>query len=299
MPKVIIAKALNGDGISLTGQSLGDHLTAGNGMLFLYGTGGDDTLIGGIGTQELYGGSDRDSVVGGAGNQTLSGGAGDDRLIGGTGNQALYGGTGEDYVVAGNGNQTLEGGAGLDTLDFSKLNGKIEIDQDLHVASLIDTITGAVLSNYSLQSFDTVVGTSGNDTIWGAEFTPRTYYGGAGDDKIYSESGGDTVYGGDGTDEFRWYKKYVAVNHTDTIKDFTVGTDHLDMKDFLKGQYTLDGTYIKAPAYGQVVRLGATTDTAGHDATMVQALAGDGIWHDVVVLEGIAAGSVSLADLVL
>ncbi len=299
MPKVIIAKAANGDNVSLSGQSLNDHLTAGNGLQFLYGTGGNDTLIGGNGTQELYGGTDNDSIIGGAGNQTLAGGAGDDRLFGGSGNQCLYGGSGVDYIVVGNGNQTLEGGAGFDVLDFSQLNGKIEIDQDLHIASQYDRITGAVLFDYSLQSFDTVIGTSGNDTIWASEFTPRTYYGGDGNDKIYSESGGDVVYGGAGADEFRWYKKYVAVNHTNTIKDFTVGTDHLDLADFLKGQYTAGGAYMSAPTYAQVIQLVATTDTAGHDATLVKALAGDGAWHDVVVLEGVASGSVTLADLVL
>ena len=299
MPKVIIAKAANGDNVSLSGQSLNDHLTAGNGLQFLYGTGGNDTLIGGNGTQELYGGSENDSITGGAGNQTLAGGAGDDRLFGGSGNQCLYGGSGVDYIVVGNGNQTLEGGAGFDVLDFSQLNGKIEIDQDLHTATLNDAITGAVLFNYSLQSFDSVIGTSGADTIWGAEFTPRTYNGGDGDDKFYSESGGDVVYGGAGADEFRWYKKYVAVNHTDEIKDFQVGTDHLDLADFLKGQYTAGGVYINSPTYTQVTQLVATFDGVGNAATLVKALGGDGVYHDVVVLDGVVASSVTIADLVL
>jgi Ca2+-binding RTX toxin-like protein len=299
MPKVIIAKAANGDGIALSGQSLNDHLTAGNGVQFLYGTGGNDTLIGGIGTQELYGGTDSDSIVGGTGNQTLAGGAGDDMLIAGSGNQTLYGGSGVDYIIVGNGNQTLEGGDGLDTLDFSRLNGKIEIDQDLHVATLNDSITGAVLFNYSLQSFNTVVGTSGDDTIWAAEFTPRTYYGGAGNDKIYSESGGDVVYGGAGADEFRWFKKYIAVNHTDEIKDFVVGTDHLNLADLLKGQYTSSGVYMNSPTYNQVVQLVATTDMDGNAATLVKALAGNGVWRDVVVLDGVDASTVTITDLVL
>ena len=262
MPKVINAKAADGNGIVLAGQSLNDTLIAGTGDQILSGTKGDDTLIGGIGNQQLYGGSD------------------------------------QDYIVAGVGNQTLDGGAGADTLDFSKVNGVLDIDLDLKVATIADA-NGVIVNTYYAISFDTVVGTNQGNTFDGAQFTPRNFIGGAGADHFHSESGGDTMVGGEGADDFRWYKTYVAVNHTDEIKDFKVGTDHLDMVDFLKGQYTAAGDYIKAPGYSQVMQLAAATGPAGHASTMVQALAGDGIWHNVALLDGVDAATVTIADLVL
>jgi Ca2+-binding RTX toxin-like protein len=298
MPKVIIAKAVDGNGVTLSGQSLNDLLTAGSGDQILYGTAGNDTLVGGLGNQQLYGGSDHDSIIGGTGSQTLSGGAGNDILIGGTGAQQLLGGSDNDTIVAGYGAQVLDGGQGFDTVDFSKLHGKLDLDLDLYFATFTDAATGAV-TTYGVKSFDTVVGTNEGTIFEGAQSTPRAYIGGAGNDRFQSESGGDTVISGAGADTFRWFKIYVAVNHADEVKDFQVGTDKLDMGDFLKGQHTVDGTYMKLPAMEQVVHLVAASDAAGHASTLVQALTGTGIWHDVVLLDGVDVNTVTVADLVL
>jgi large repetitive protein len=239
MPKVIVAKAPDGNGVVLLGQSLDDILTAGTG------------------------------------DQTLNGNAGNDVVIGGAGNQFLYGGSGNDYVYAGVGNQTLDGGAGVDTLDFSHVTGRLSIDLDLHTASILDATTGAVVNTYAVTSFDTVVGTSTGNDFYAAAFTARTYVGGAGSDHYFSENGGDVVTGGGGADIFGWFRKYVAVGHTDEITDFQVGIDHLDLRDFLKGQ---------------------TIKNNGHAATLVQGLAA-GAWHDVAVLDGLVAHDLHLSDL--
>ena len=281
MPKVFKVQAPDYNGFTFYGQSGNDTLTGGVGdQQFLYGTKGDDLITGGVGVQGLYGGSDLDTI------------------IGGTGNQSLYGGSDQDTIVAGVGNQTLDGGSGLDTLDFSKVTGTLDIDLDLKVATIADA-NGVIVNTYYAISFDTIIGTNQGNTFDGAQYTPRNFIGGAGADHFHSESGGDTMVGGAGADDFRWYKIYVAVNHTDEIKDFQVGTDHLNMADFLKGQYTLDGAYIKLPGYAQVMQLAAASDAAGHASTMVQALAGDGIWHNVVLLDGVDASTVTINDLVL
>lgn len=255
MPKIINIIAPDGDNLVFSGQSLDDTLVAGNGVQTLYGNAGNDLIVGGMGDQKLYGGS------------------------------------GEDTVVAGNGNQVLDGGAGYDVLDLSRLNGRVEIDQDLHWAKLYDA-SGAVIANYSVLSFDKVIGNDQGTTFWGAEYTSRIYIGGAGDDRYYSESGGDTVTLGEGADTFRWYRKYVEDGLTDRITDFDVGTDKLDLRDFLKGQG------IKNAVYSQVLQLEATTDASGKDATLVKGLV-NGVWHEVVVLEGVNVQSVTFADLVL
>lgn len=242
-------QAVNGDGIATIGGS------------------GNDTLIAGNGTQQLWGT------------------AGNDLLIAGTGNQAIYGGSGNDYIVAGYGNQTLDGGSGIDTLDFSRLNGHLSIDQDLHTATLTDPVTGAVLYTYTVTSFNAVVGTNAGTDFHAQANTSNTYTGGAGSDHYFSESGGDTVTGGGGADIFGWMKKYVAVGHVDTITDFTVGQDKLDLSDFLKGQ-TLSN-----PSYSDVVRLSDSVDASGNHSAIVQALVGT-TWHDMARLSGIDIANV-------
>ena len=244
-----IIHALNGDGIVTTGASGNDQLFAGDG------------------------------------NQTVYGNAGDDLLVGGVGNSMLYGGSGNDYIYAGWGNQTLDGGSGYDIVDFSRLAGKLVIDQDLYTATLLDPTTGAVMYTYNVKSFNGLVGTNFGNDVHGQANTANTYVFGAGNDRYYSESGGDTVTGGAGVDTYSWMKKYVAVGHVDTITDFTVGTDKLDMSDFLKGQG------FKAPTYDQVVRIVDNIDANGGHNALIQTLAA-GTWHDTVVLSGVNVNDV-------
>jgi large repetitive protein len=231
------------------------------------------------------GNSGNDTIYGGIGDQILNGNAGDDLLVAGIGNQMLYGGSGNDTIVAGVGDQTLDGGSGNDTVDFSRLNGKLIIDQDLYTATLVDAVTGALINTYTVKSFNSFIGTNYGNDVHGQANTANTYVFGAGNDRYYSESGGDLITGGGGVDTYSWMKKYVSVGHTDTVADFLVGQDKLDMSDFLKGQG------FKSPAYDQVVRLADLMNADGSHATMVQTLAG-GAWHDTVVLAGVNMGSV-------
>lgn len=233
-----------------------------------------------------------DTLIAGNGIQTLYGNAGNDFLSAGTGTQSLYGGSGNDTVVAGMGNQVYDGGAGDDTIDFSHLNARVEVDQDLYFAKVFDPVSGELLYTSSVTSFNKVIGSDLGTVFWASEYTPRTYLGGAGNDAYYSESGGDTVTLGAGADTFRWYRKYVADGLTDHITDFTSGTDKLDLRDFLKGQG------IKNATYAQVLQLEATTNAQGQESTLVKGLV-NGVWHEVVVLDGVTAASVTLADLVL
>lgn len=226
----------------------------------------------------FYGQSLNDTMQAGTGIQTLYGNAGDDLLIAGTGDQFLYGGTGNDTLIAGNGNQTLDGGAGTDTVDFSRLSGKLVIDQDLHTAEIIDPVTGAVIFTDTVTSFNKVIGTNAGNDFHAQANTANVYIGGAGSDIYRSENGGDTVTGGAGADTFGWMRKYAEVGHTDRITDFTVGTDKLDLSDFLKGQT------IKNPALSDVVHLATATSTDGTPATLIQGLV-NGVWHDVAILD--------------
>lgn len=254
MPKVINFIAPNGDNLVWLGQSLNDTIIAGNGIQSLYGNAGDDLLVAGAGTQQLYGGS------------------------------------GQDTLVAGDGDQLYDGGAGNDTLDFSHLTGKLVIDQDLHYATIADAASGAVLHTDSVTSFNKIIGSNAGSEFYAAANTSNTYVGGTGQDTYHSENGGDTVTGGAGADTFGWFRKYAEVGHADRITDFQMGTDKLDLRDFLKGQA------IKSPAYSDVIHLTDTIDQTGGHGTLVQGLV-NGAWHDIVVLDGVDVQHVTVSDL--
>ncbi len=253
------------------GQVLEQVMTAGV-PLIISGSDGDGVV--------LTGNSGNDVLTAGNGAQTLNGNSGDDVLIAGNGTQSLYGGSGNDYIVAGYGNQTLDGGSGIDTVDFSHLVGKLVIDQDLYTATLLDPNSGAVLYTYNVKSFNGLIGTDYGNDVHGQANTANTYVFGAGNDRYYSESGGDTVTGGAGADTYSWQKKYVAVGHVDTITDFQVGTDKLDMSDFLKGQG------IKGAKWDQVVHVNDVLNADGSHSAMIQTLGG-GTWHDTAILRGV------------
>lgn len=245
--------AADGDGIILKGSYLDDMLTGGTGAQFLYG------------------------------------GAGNDLVIAGTGDQQIYGGSGNDTVVVGHGNQYLDGGSGIDTLDFSHINGSLEVAQGARTAKVFDVDTGALLYTDTILSFDKIIGGSHDDVFKGQMLRGASFDGGAGDDTFLSKNGGDVVTGGDGADTFTWTRKFLATGVSDRVTDFDVGTDKLDLSDFL-GQGFLD------PVYDQVVRLSDVIEADGSHSTKVTALVNER-WADVVVLEHIDVSTVSLQDL--
>ena len=258
-------------------------MTAGTNLI-IHGQNGDNiTLTGHSGNDQLYAGN---------GTQTLNGNAGNDLLVGGIGNQLLYGGSGDDYIFAGWGNQTLDGGSGKNVLDFSRIAGRLVVDQDLHTATIYDPATGTLLYSYSVTGFSSVIGTGFGSTIWGQHNTSNTYNFGAGTNIYNSESGGDTITtAANAVDTFHWEKKYVAdAGKVDTITNFHLATDKLDMSDFLKGQY-VNGVYLKNPSYAQVVKIVDHVEANGSHDAMIQTLVG-GSWHDTVILAGIDINNV-------
>ncbi|NML92866.1 calcium-binding protein [Novosphingobium olei] len=175
-----------------------DDQASGSG-LFL-GEGGNDTLTGAIGTDWLYGGQ---------GNDVLSGASGDDLLVGNSGADTLNGGSGNDELDGGDGADTLLGGAGDDFI-------------------------------YGGAAADRIVGGSGNDQLLGEEGNDHIN-GGAGDDIITGGMGDDYILGGLGADRFVFsaadYARagefpYPDAPTRDTIADFTIGKDKIDLTAF-------------------------------------------------------------------
>lgn len=219
----------------LYGEAGDDTLDGGSSNDTLFGGDGNDTLQGGAHKDVLHGGTGNDLLLGGSGDDTLNGddgadslqgGDGFDRLSGGAGDDTLEGGAGDDIFFSEAGNDAIVGGSGYDTLDFSMLT------------------TGAAIN---LQNHSASSAQSGADTVWGVEALKGTaladilsgdkldnaFWGLDGNDLFRGFEGADVFKGGGGADTYVYalkdsYKDGLSFG-TDTIRDFSIGADKLDV----------------------------------------------------------------------
>ena len=254
---------------NLIGNSAVNQLNGGSGNDSLNGGVGADTLVGGFGndsyivdnagdvvTGNLSEGTDKvnssltytlsanvenltltgalaidgtgndlaNSITGNAAINVLSSGAGNDILNGGAGADNLIGGLGNDsYVVDNIGDVVTESsGAGTDTV-----NSSVTYTLSPNVENLI--LTGA----------STIDGT-GNDlanSITG-NAADNKLVGGAGNDTLNGGTGANTLTGGLGKDIF----KFNTASHTDTIADFVVVDDTIQLENAVFTALTTNGT---------------------------------------------------------
>lgn len=139
----------------------------------------------------VRGGLDSDRLIDGDADSQFLGGGGSDRLVGRGGNDRLNGEDGDDRIF---------GGAGIDSL----LGG----DGD-------DVILGG-------EGRDFIDGGSGRDRLEGGE----------GDDRLIGGNDGDVMTGGAGNDVFRYTRATHSENapgQNDIIRDFTIGSDKIDL----------------------------------------------------------------------
>lgn len=197
---------MGGDGFdtadySDAGGSVTVDLSAGTAS----GAAGNDTLEG---IESIRGSDHADTLIGDDANNTLSGGAGDD---------ILDGGAGDDLLVGGAGSNTIEGGAGNDTVTYE---GGSAINIDLSEGTATDAD-----GTDSISGVENVIGSGQSDTITG-DAGDNIINAGAGADTITGGGGDDTLTGGSGADV------YVVGpdDGTDTITDFAVGEDQIDIR---------------------------------------------------------------------
>ena len=160
---------------------------------------------------------------------TLMGGNGADTLTGSAAADSLEGGAGNDTFIASAGVDTYSGGDGIDTVDFSDSASSIKVALDtVDQGSLSyldldgDGVFGAAdgASGDTFSSIENVIGSAGNDILFGAAngttanlgagndlFDTRDDRGGddvvdlgAGDDTAFGGVGNDYLFGGDGAD---------------------------------------------------------------------------------------------------
>ncbi len=108
----------------------------------------------------------------------------------------------------------------------------MSIDLARHTATLS---FGKTTVTDFLSGFETVRGSNAGTTFLGDKGDTR-FFGGDSADYFRGMGGDDVLRGGEGRDVFAFLKKDTAGGAVDLIRDFEVGADKLDMKDFLKGR---------------------------------------------------------------
>jgi Ca2+-binding RTX toxin-like protein len=270
---------VNGASIDLTGVIFSDW--AGDDVISLNGTLGDDTITGSTQNDLLSGGDQADSMSGGLGNDTLAGGVGADTLDGGDDiDTASY--VGETNTVS----VTLAGAIAATV----SVGGAAE-DTIVNIENVIggeagDTITGDNLANHlsggggsdTLNGGtlgDVLDGESGSDLLLGANGID-TLTGGLGDDTVKGGGGNDSyIYAlGDGIDRVNdsggAADRLIVGSFADITQSVRVG-NNLVLTFTDGGQVTVANHFLDAnrvenvvDALGQVVILAA--GTIGGDA---------------------------------
>ncbi|MEZ8382580.1 VCBS domain-containing protein, partial [Vibrio splendidus] len=173
-------------------------------------------------------------------------GVGGDSVNMGAGSDTVY--MGDSIVPGMDQNVNIDNqNAAIDRLIHADINGSTATtaddmtygDEDYHHK----------LESYSNAGVDIVQSGGGNDTVYGEEGVDLIFggtghdvlNGGSGDDAVRGGSGNDTLVGGlgddilvgdDGTDLFQWVDQPFQ-GDVDTITDFALGEDHLDISQLL------------------------------------------------------------------
>ena len=205
-------------------------------------------------------------IYGSNGNDALYGGAGNDSLYGGDGNDYLDGGDGNDYLDGGFGFDTINGGTGVDTTSYAFYGGPI----NANLATGVVSFPGNSTLTDTLISIENLIGTAGNDTIYGS--TADNYLsGGAGNDLLTGGIGKDTLTGGLGADRFDYRNLADSVFNTadsvfntfDVITDFNANTGNdLFVVSTARTMFSNAGTVAALNATSIAAKLTNTTFTA-------------------------------------
>ncbi|MEP3892106.1 MAG: hypothetical protein ABJN69_16735 [Hellea sp.] len=303
-----------------------DSFTGTNAVEEIFGLAGDDVIEGGGGDDIINGGAGSDTasyvsasgavtvdllagtatgaagsdtlinienITGGNFNDILTGNSADNILFGGAGNDTINGGAGSDTIILSNlgGANTLDGGAGEDTLDLSESTAGWTVG-GTSASSGTTTATG-------ITTFDVVIGSDFNDTI----------FEGATIDRIFAGDGDDTVNingAGNVADEY-----FDGENGNDTI-NFSANSGNLDL-NLATGVFTgaesalnfenaiggIGDNVITGTAGDNIIDGGAGSDTinagAGNDTIVLSNLGGTntlsgGAGEDILDLSASTSG---------
>ncbi|WP_425045347.1 fasciclin domain-containing protein [Primorskyibacter sp. S87] len=167
------------------------------------------------------GSNDVDFIIGGNGGEKFITGRDHDLIDGNGGDDLIFAGNGKDVAFGGTGDDLLHGGRGMDQLSGNEGN---------------DVLIGA-------RGSDVLNGGAGNDDL----------LGGRGNDILNGGKGNDILFGNGGADTFVIEKN----SGFDTIVDFGVGKDKIDLRDFaIEGGFHAIEEDINEGLLGTSVELG-------------------------------------------
>lgn len=296
---------------ALFGGNGNDNLIGGGGRDQLMGQDGNDNLVGNAGNDRLFGQDGNDTISGDQGHDLINGGAGDDFLNGGTGGDTIIGGSGEDHISGDAGNDVIDAGAdddnahggdGRDTISGQGGNDTLTGDggnDTIRGGAGDDTIGGGTGDDlvYGNAGADVINGDAGEDELRGGG-GDDTIYGGSesdliigwtGDDILHGQAGDDEIRGGDGSDDlwgqggadlFVFTRQGGPDLAVDTIHDFELGIDVIDLQAIRNVANVTD----IASKYGVSEAAGTTTIDFG--------------WGDQLVLVGIAFDDLTNGDFI-
>jgi len=166
--------------------------------------------------------------------ENLWGSAYGDTLTGNTGSNVFRGGLGKD---------TIDGGVGSDTADFSEKNVSVVVA--LAGGSNTTVSINNVLED-TIKNIENIYGGSGVDRLTGDAAANRfvgnagadILSGGAGNDTLIGGAGNDTLTGGTGKDIFLFNAALNASTNKDTITDFNVLDDTIQLENSGTGLFT-------------------------------------------------------------
>ena len=165
------------------------------------------------GAADVFGTGAAESITGSQGNDIVHGGGGNDNIIGAGGQDVAWGGAGNDLVAGNEGQDFVGGGVGNDTVDGGQGD---------------DFVTGGA-------GIDSLLGGEGRDVLMGGDGADSVD-GGVGRDTLIAGLGADKVTGGDDADVFVFTEgdSGAGLTQLDTVLDFEVGLDKLDLTGFQK-----------------------------------------------------------------
>ncbi|MGJ8561883.1 MAG: DUF4214 domain-containing protein [Litorimonas sp.] len=276
---------------TLNGFEGNDSIIGGRGTDLIDGGDGNDTIVGGPNLfsegEELLD-SALDTLIGGLGDDTISGWGNSALMLGGAGNDNLQGGPDarSDTLDGGTGADTLIGQGGADVyivdsvLDFvaeyqydSYAPGTTDATGDVdEIRSTISwvlrdwnddgfnienlTLLGSASINATANEVGNVLTGNSGSNLLSALAGDDTIDGGGGNDTIDGGAGDDFMTGGSGADTFI----INALSGDDTITDFDVGIDVLDLSAFSQSQ--IDAQIISEDLSGnRVVNIGGASVT--------------------------------------
>ncbi len=217
----------------------------------LVSTAGNDVLTGSAFSDTLTGNDKDNALFGGNGNDTLAGWSGADTMVGGSGNDIYFVENIDDEVIEkfNDGIDTVNSKVtyvSLENIENITLTGTSAIDGIGN--SQANTITGNTAANWLSggEGNDKLAGGAGADTLWGDNGNDAllggtgndTLNGGRGNDKLDGGTGNNMLTGEGGNDVF----KFITVGHVDTITDFNVISDTIQLDNAVFTALTATGT---------------------------------------------------------